>query len=193
MLPNSKITHLLTKDQLAALGEVAANSAALEWMLGFVVMWALKLNGRQTRAIIADVMLHRRIILLEAIGDEALDEGTDLKDEFNAIIKRMKDLSSDRNTVIHGQWGAKGSHVKFEDSLDMEFGTKAPESIFAENPKNARKYSAEELRQLANDLHSVRLSLWDFARKQWWKEWTAEVIAKQGLDALVGLKKGEKD
>jgi len=39
MLPHSKITHLLNKDQLAALGEVAANSAELEYMLAFVLMW----------------------------------------------------------------------------------------------------------------------------------------------------------
>jgi hypothetical protein len=188
MLPNSKITHLLSQEQLAALGEVAANSAELEWMLGFVLMWCLRLNGTQTRAIIGDAMLHRRITLLEVVGDENLPDQA-FKGELKKLIERMKDLSSNRNTVIHGTWGAKGAHVGFEDSLDMEFGNKRPESIFADNPKNARKYSAEELRQLADDLDNVRNDLWNFAKEQWWRKWTDEIFIKHGFNALTGLRK----
>jgi hypothetical protein len=190
MLPHSKITNLLSQDQLAALGEVAANSAELEWMLGFIVMWCLRLNGTQTRAIIGDALLGKRITVLETVGDENLPDQA-LKNEFKVIIERMKELSGNRNTVIHGTWGPKGTHIKFEDSLDMEFGTKAPENVIAENPKNARKYSAEELRQLADDLHTVRIDLWDFARKHWWRTWTDEIFLKHGFNALTGLKKGE--
>jgi hypothetical protein len=189
MLPNSKITHLLSQERLAALGEVAANSAELEWMLGFVVMWCLGLNGTQTtRAIIGDAMLHRRIALLEVVGSENLSDKA-LKDDFKVIIERMKALSGNRNTVIHGTWGAKGAHVSFEDSLDMEFGTKAPDSIIADNPKNARKYSAEELRKLADDLESVRIDLWHFSKEHWWKKWTDEIFLKHGFNALTGLRK----
>jgi hypothetical protein len=188
MLPNSKITHLLSQEQLAALGEVAANSAELEWMLGFVLMWCLRLNGAQTRAIIGDAMLHRRITLLEVVGDESLPDLA-VKGELKKLIERMKNLSSNRNTVIHGTWGAKGAHISFEDSLDMEFGNKRPESIFADNPKNARKYSAEELRQLADDLDSVRNDLWNFSREQWWRKWTDDVFGKHGFNALAGLRK----
>ncbi len=71
----------------------------------------------------------------------------------------------------------------------MEFGNKPPESIFADNPKNARKYSAEELRQLADDLDSVRNDLWNFAREQWWRKWTDEIFIKHGFNALTGLRK----
>lgn len=187
MLPVSKITNLLSQQQLAALGEVAANSAELEWMLGFVLMWCLRLNGTQTRAIIGDAMLHRRITLLEVVGRENLPDRA-LKGEFGKLIKRMKELSSNRNTVIHGTWGAKGDHVSFEDSLDMQFGNKRPESIFADNPKNARKYSAEELRQLADDLDSVRNDLWNFSKEQWWRKWSNEIFVEHGLNALIGLR-----
>jgi hypothetical protein len=186
MLPHSKITHLLNKDQLAALGEVAANSAELEYMLAFVLMWCLRLNGKQTRALVSDAMLSKRITLLESIGKETIS-GRELKKEFKAIIQRVKDLSGHRNTVIHGTWGPKGSHISFEDGLDMEFGTKTPDGVIAENPKNAKRYSAKEIRQLADELHQARIDLWDFGRKQWWRAWTDEIFLKHGFAALEGL------
>ena len=46
MQATSRITNLLSQEQLAALGEIAANSAELEWMVGFTVMWLLKVNGK---------------------------------------------------------------------------------------------------------------------------------------------------
>jgi hypothetical protein len=184
MLPNVQISNLLSQEQLAALGEIAANSAELEVMAGWVLMYILKVNHAQLNVILGEVPLTKRLVMLEELGGDALEEQA-LKDEFKNIVDSMRKSVQDRNTVIHGSWDAKGDHLSFEDSIDIYYGNKAPQSVFAENPKNKkRRYSAEDLRVLANALYESRIQLWDFSRENWWKAWSTEVFAKQGWDSV---------
>jgi hypothetical protein len=184
MQPDIPAKNLLSPDQLSSLGEVAAESAALEEVVQATLMYILQLDATAAHAQFGNFGLTRKVLKLKELGLNMLQD-TMAKDDFNALLRLIELRVGSRNTVIHGSWTPDEKLVKFEHAMDMTYGTRPPEGVVATNPKFGNRYAAEQLKGLAQGLFETRHQLWAFGVKHWWKAWTRQVVAKVGVDAAM--------
>ena len=106
----SKARNLLAKEQLAALGEIAAESAQLEATVDLMIQIALKINIAEFDALVSGRMLGAKVDVLKTCGLSRLPgkRKKSRRHQFTVLMDHIKHLLSKRAVAIHGIWEPEG-------------------------------------------------------------------------------------
>lgn len=161
---------ILTQQQLAAVGCVAIESTYLEQVLERFI-WALAgLDEKAGIHFTHKLSVGPRIDLLRELVLSKLD--AQYRDEFGALIGRLKESNERRNTIVHGAWITTVSNV-------MVLWRDGPEKY---DPALARRrrigkpdleFSAVEVIKVAEALSDLRYDLMEFFDQAMPDMWTA--------------------
>jgi hypothetical protein len=159
----SKAKDILTKEQLAALGEIAVESAHLEGTVDRMIRVVLRIEPDEFDILIGSRMLGRKIDVLKTCGLVRLagKKRKRRRYRFTVLMDRIKQLISQRAIAIHGDWGPEGGI-----SLgDLMAGKWVPGTAEAKLKKSAMK--SGELEKLADAFNEADIELWKFAGENW--------------------------
>jgi hypothetical protein len=103
-------SHILTKDQLAAVGSVAIESTVCEQTVDALI-WALAgMDESEGRLFTHTMNMQPKLILLGELGKPQLRSKKKLQ-QFADLISDLKVANGDRNILVHGNWRTDGVGV----------------------------------------------------------------------------------
>ncbi len=157
--------NILTTEQLAALGEIAVESAQLENTVELMIQVVLKIGPEEFEELIKGRMLGAKVDVLKVCGQAKLAGKKQKKrrGRFTAIIDHIKFLISQRAIAIHGLWGPEGG--KLGDLIAMMSGQWEPGTAEAKHKKGAMK--SAQVQKLADEFHQANSDLWKLIRDIW--------------------------
>lgn len=158
--------HLLSEQQLAALGRVAIASADLEFILNWMIAVVLKLPVEAHEAIVTPMSLSTKLEVFIKVGMPRI-AGKKRKKEFSELGSHLKGLVVKRNIVIHGSWTLAGKVSLGDQFLLKATDIPARKDLYIEARNKNRAFNAENLQQLANELSAGQTQIWKIARGNW--------------------------
>jgi hypothetical protein len=156
----------LSNEQLAALGEIAAESAHLESAVDLMIQVVLKISPEEFDVLINNRMLGAKVDVLKTCGAIRLagKKRKKRRNQFTALMDHIKFLISQRAIAIHGIWGPEGG-MKLGDLVAFWAGAGSAGAAEAKHKKGAMK--AAQLEKLAEQFNQAVSDLWAFARNNW--------------------------
>src|SRR5262249_4899751 len=132
----SWLTLKFTQKELAAIGEVAVESAQLEVLLDHLLGNLAEVDTRTSDILMGRVMFARKLAIVEKLIANRLGKDgtkdTKLLAESRAIISRIEKLAEDRAVAIHGLWI---THTV----QDGQKGARAPKALSTRRRQPVRK------------------------------------------------------
>lgn len=154
---------VLTTEQLAAIGSIAVESAYLEDFVDFMIAWLAGLPDEQLSILIPRAMLDGKLDILRNLGIIKL-RSKRRKEEFQQIIAKLKELNSQRNIAVHGNWQSKEMH-RLSDigkGIPVQIG-----NAEARGKKQNSVLHASKLQTVAISIADYREKLFHFCFDTW--------------------------
>lgn len=94
---------MLSEPQKAAIASVAIAHAELEPKLDRCIIELCHLQWPHGEVLLENTRVERKLEILDKLLKIEF-HGTGFPTEFKSVYEALKDLNSQRNTIIHGQW-----------------------------------------------------------------------------------------
>jgi len=162
-------TSVLTQAQLAAIGEIAVESAYLDGMVDFLIAQILNISEEKYYVVSNGVMLGTKLDILRNLGLIRL-RSKKRKLEWENIVSQVKHLNSQRTIAIHGYWQSK--HGRKLSDLNKEtwiLPSGEAQAVHKRGKKKPSILDAQNLQKLAYDIHDNRNKLMIFYANSWMK------------------------
>jgi hypothetical protein len=102
-LPSS---HSLSNEQLVLIGRIVVDWALLELAIDMAFWGLLGMSQNKARAVTSYISFGTRLDLTKDLLARYISQT--VADEFSPIVGRIKELSRDRNAVVHSNWHSTG-------------------------------------------------------------------------------------
>lgn len=156
---------LLSKEHLAAIGTVAAESAYLDYAIGSAIQTLFKLNEEQYKLIAGDMRLGAKIELFNGLAKLVLVENIGALKILGDLVSDLKTASEKRNRIIHDAWIDRNFRIdnnvwtqigpSFTSPVAVRFSGKQPGDSFPQ-------FKVEDVAAVAADLAKCLPRFQDF-------------------------------
>lgn len=167
--------RVLTDEQLASIGAVAVESTYCEYMVETVIWFLAGLDDEHGRAFTFGMPMHNRLELLRTLGLRRL-KAQDEIDRFTAIVAELKEASTQRNTIIHGDWTTEGDPLEIGFKLDLDPNRQAVAIKMRKNSPPLR-FPSHAVEDAARRLSSIRFDFYRFVMETWTDDFIAHEAA----------------
>ncbi|HTE14915.1 MAG TPA: hypothetical protein VK642_07535 [Burkholderiales bacterium] len=160
---------VLTKDQLAALGSIAAESTYLENLVDVVVSDVSGLNDEKLKIMIPSIMMQGKLEILKEFGLLKL-KSKKLKINFSILIGELKHTNSERNQAIHGYWidPQRGTGGLISSAMGNSIQSQIGDAVAIQlRHKKTPALSSKRLEAIAVEIAATRTKLFKFWKNHW--------------------------
>jgi hypothetical protein len=155
----------LNDQQLAAIGRVAVESAWLETAIERYISRLSRLSRKNTEALLDGRMMSFKIETLKMFG-KAATKDPNKRNEFFDLMTDIAAANRDRNTVIHGLWGAGMPKTEIDGLSDFLFPYEV-EAKKRTSPGNFKTMKASEIDRVADAVAASTWRLMSFGSENW--------------------------
>jgi hypothetical protein len=149
---------VLSKDELAGIGSVAAESTYLENAIEAMIWMLAGIDENTGTIITGNLMLMNRIDLLGKLGNYRLsDEGH--KEHLKSLLTRMREAAKERNYIVHGEW-TKNGYITLGDMFRGTYDE--PAMARRANNSSALPFPAAKIPSTVEKLATLRGELIQF-------------------------------
>ncbi len=167
--------RVLTEAQLASIGAVAVESTYCEYMVETVIWFLAGLDDEHGRAFTFGMSMHNRLELMRTLGLRRLADQEEIA-KFTAIVAELKEASTERNAIIHGDWTTEGDPLEVGFKQDLDPNRQAVAIKIRKNSPPMR-FPSHAVEDTARRLSKARIDFYRFVLEIWPDEFIAHEAA----------------
>lgn len=137
---------------LAPIGEVVIAFSRLERWLTWATESALKIRPVDADAIQETIIsVKTRIDLFFTVAAPHAASSTELSQELNSIVDRLREANNNRNNILHGAWGSIKASIGADGALEEVEAVKTKYARLGPKPQELkqRSHSVQDMREQA--------------------------------------------